>query len=210
MPDTSPPERFAEPYDEQLGAVLEARVTVVSFTFGLPDARAIDALHDNGTLVVITVTSEPEERAATSTGAVLLCAQGVEAGGHRASFLGATDDGLVGLVALVPRVVDASELPVVASGGIMDGRGVAASLALGAGAAQLGGAPRAPPVSADPIIRRQRPAPEYRSENAILDRRVGSGVAVVSPPVSRPGLCSLRPSHRSPAGNRHDATGALE
>jgi nitronate monooxygenase len=138
MPETAPPERFTEPYDEQLGAVLEARVAVVSFTFGLPDAGAIDALHDNGTLVMITVTSEPEGRAAASAGADLLCAQGAEAGGHRASFLGATDDGLVGLVALVPRVVDSTGLPVVASGGIMDGRGVAAALALGAGAVQLG------------------------------------------------------------------------
>lgn len=137
MPDEDPPARFQEDFDDQLQVIVDAKVPVVSFTFGLPQRDVINALHAEGAAVISTVTSEPEAMAAATLPLDALCAQGSEAGGHRGSFLG-DDDSPVGLMALVPRVVDRTDLPVVACGGLMDGRGVAAVLALGAGAAQLG------------------------------------------------------------------------
>ena len=137
MPDEEPPVRFQEDFDDQLQVIVDAKVPVVSFTFVLRRRDVIDALHAEGGVVISTVTSEAEAMAAATLPLDALCAQGSEAGGHRGSFLG-DDDGPVGLMALVPRVVDGTGLPVVASGGLMDGRGVAAVLALGAGAAQLG------------------------------------------------------------------------
>lgn len=136
--DEPPPTRFAEPFAEQLQAVLDGRVPVVSFTFGLPAPAVIDAVHASGALVVLTATSEAEGAAAVAAGADAICAQGTEAGGHRGTFIGDAADSLIGTMALVPRLVDTTGLPVLAAGGIMDGRGVAAALVLGAGAAQLG------------------------------------------------------------------------
>ncbi|HLG67541.1 MAG TPA: nitronate monooxygenase [Acidimicrobiales bacterium] len=138
LEEGDPPDHFAEPFDEQLAAVLEARVPLVSFTFGAPSRAVTDALHGAGSLVVATVTNVAEARAARDAGADVLCAQGAEAGGHRGTFAGDVATGLVGLAALVPDVADAAGLPVLAAGGIMDGRGVAAALALGAAGAQLG------------------------------------------------------------------------
>lgn len=137
MADEEPPDRFQENFADQLQEVLDAEVPVVSFTFGLPDREVIDALHDTGAVVMATVTSEAEARAAAALPLDALCAQGCEAGGHRGGFLEGQEE-LIGLMALIPRVVDNMSLPVVATGGVMDGRGVAAAIALGAAAVQLG------------------------------------------------------------------------
>lgn len=132
------PEKFAEDFDEQLAAVLEGRVPIVTSTFGtLPD-RALDQLQRAGTVVGGTATTPAEARALAGTGVDFLIAQGAEAGGHRASFVADSEDDLVGLVALVPAVREVSDLPLVAAGGMVDGVGVAAALVLGAGGAQLG------------------------------------------------------------------------
>jgi nitronate monooxygenase len=88
--------------------------------------------------VVGTATSVEEAAALEAAGVDAIVAQGSEAGGPRGAFLGAPESSLVGLIALVPQIVDRVELPVIASGGIMDGRGIAAALTLGAEAAQLG------------------------------------------------------------------------
>jgi nitronate monooxygenase len=85
-----------------------------------------------------TATTVAEAQAWEAVGADAICAQGSEAGAHRGTFLGDFEGSLVGTIALVPQVVDAVRVPVVAAGGIMDGRGIAASLMLGASAAQLG------------------------------------------------------------------------
>lgn len=138
LADAEPPKIFAEPFEDQLQAVIDARVPVVGFTFGIPDPAVVEAVRASGAQLLLTVTSLAEATAARAAGADFLCAQGAEAGGHRGTFIGETTDGLVGLIALVPQVIDATQLPVVAAGGIMDGRGIAAALALGAGAAQLG------------------------------------------------------------------------
>jgi nitronate monooxygenase len=89
-------------------------------------------------VLVGTATTVEEAVAVEASGADLVCAQGSEAGAHRGTFLAAAEQSLVGTLALVPQVCDAVGIPVVAAGGIMDGRGLAAVLGLGAGAAQLG------------------------------------------------------------------------
>ncbi|HEV7863921.1 MAG TPA: nitronate monooxygenase [Acidimicrobiia bacterium] len=129
---------WSEDFDAQLAVVIEQRVPVTSFTFGLLPAAAVAALHDAGSLLIGTATTVDEAVAVMASGADMVCAQGSEAGAHRGTFLGAAEQALIGTLALVPQVCDAVDVPVLAAGGIMDGRGVAAALGLGAGAAVLG------------------------------------------------------------------------
>lgn len=121
--------------DDQLTVLTEERPPVFSFTFGIPD---LAALEDAGGVVVGTATTVAEARALEQAGVDAIVAQGSEAGGHRGTFLGPFENALVGTMALVPQVVDAVSIPVLAAGGIMDGRGIAAALALGAEGAQIG------------------------------------------------------------------------
>ncbi|MSO96511.1 MAG: nitronate monooxygenase [Thermoleophilia bacterium] len=121
--------------EAQLQVAIDERVSMVTFAFGLPPAGAIEALHAVGAVVFGTANTVDEARAVAAAGADAVVAQGSEAGGHRA---GLDSEALVGLVALVPAVVDAVDVPVVAAGGIMDGRGIAAALMLGAEGVQLG------------------------------------------------------------------------
>jgi nitronate monooxygenase len=131
------PRHDDDAWDEKLALAEEARVAVVSFTFGCPDAATIERLHAAGAAVWVTVTTVAEARAAAAAGADALVVQGVEAGGHRGSFDDAAP-GDVGLLVLLQLVRAAVELPMVAAGGIATGAGIAAVLAAGAGAAQLG------------------------------------------------------------------------
>jgi nitronate monooxygenase len=129
----TPPERpAAVSLDDQIEVVIAERVPVFSFTFGIPPLGAVDAL------TIGTATTVAEAVALESAGVDAVVAQGYEAGGHRGTFLAPVDRSLIGTLALVPQVVDAVSIPVIASGGIMDGRGIAAALALGAQAVQLG------------------------------------------------------------------------
>jgi nitronate monooxygenase len=129
---------WAEDFDSQLAVLVEERVPVASFTFGLLPAAAMAALHEAGALVIGTATTVEEAVSLVAAGSDLVCTQGSEAGAHRGTFLVDYEEALIGTVALVPQVCDAVDVPVLAAGGIMDGRGVAAVLGLGAGAAQLG------------------------------------------------------------------------
>jgi nitronate monooxygenase len=124
--------------DSRLRAALEVRPAVVSFHFGLPDVAAVGALRDAGCRVISSATTVTEAVWLVEHGADAVIAQGAEAGGHRGSFLVPGDDGPVGTFALVPQVVDAVGVPVIAAGGIADGRGLAAALALGAAGVQVG------------------------------------------------------------------------
>jgi nitronate monooxygenase len=120
-------------WEAKLALMAELEVPVVSFTFGCPSRAVLDGLGETW----VTVTTPAEAREAAAAGADALVAQGVEAGGHRATF----DDsapGEIGLLALLQLVRAAVDLPLVATGGIATGRGVAAVLAAGAAAAQLG------------------------------------------------------------------------
>ena len=137
-PVPDPKEPFPSFDDDQLALVLDLRPRVVSFHFGLPSTAAIRRIKEAGCLVFSSATTVAEARALETQGADVVIAQGFEAGGHRGSFSGSAGAGLVGTIALVPQIVDAVRVPVVAAGGIADGRGLAAAFALGASGAQLG------------------------------------------------------------------------
>jgi nitronate monooxygenase len=124
-------------FEDKLALAREERVPVVAFTFGCPDAPVVSSLQDAGCAVWVTVTTPDEAIAAARAGADALVVQGIEAGGHRGSFESAAP-GDIGLLALLQLVRAVTELPLVATGGIATGRGVAAVLAAGAAAAQLG------------------------------------------------------------------------
>jgi nitronate monooxygenase len=124
-------------WEAKLALAAELAVPVLSFTFGCPPPDVVDRLHAAGSAVWVTVTTPAEAAEAARAGADALVVQGVEAGGHRGSF----DDGApgeIGLLALLQLVPAVTDLPLVATGGIATGRAVAAVLALGAAAAQLG------------------------------------------------------------------------
>ena len=127
-------------FDAKVGVLAEERVPVVSFTFALPPAAAVETLRAAGSELWATVTELSEARAAVALGVDALALQGVEAGGHRASFSdGGEGDGL-SVLALLRLVAAEVSLPLVAAGGITDGPAMAAMLAAGAVAVQLGSA----------------------------------------------------------------------
>lgn len=124
---------------EHIEIVLDAGVPVVSFALGDP-TRFVQRVHQAGAKVVAMVTTVEEAETVVAGGADVVVAQGSEAGGHRSTFEldRNSEAAAIGTLALVPQVVDAVEVPVVATGGIMDGRGIVAALALGAQGVQLG------------------------------------------------------------------------
>lgn len=136
----APPTSYAFDFKSQLAAVTRAAPPVASFTFGVLSKAEVSALREAGTYVVGTATTVAEARAWAEAGADGIWAQGLEAGGHRGTFLKPVSESLVGTFALVATIRAAVDLPVIAAGGIMDGRGVAAALALGASAAGMGSA----------------------------------------------------------------------
>jgi nitronate monooxygenase len=127
------------PFDtEMCAAVEELRPEVVSFHFGLPEPELLDRVKATGAVVFGNATSVEEARWLDSRGIDAIIAQGFEAGGHTGRFLGGDPAEAMGLFALAPQVRDAVSVPVIAAGGIGDGRGIAAAFMLGASAVQLG------------------------------------------------------------------------
>jgi len=138
LPPGQAPDKLAEDFSAQFEALLQARPPVASFTFGILERAEMDALKRAGIKVIGTATTVAEARAWEELGADAVCAQGAEAGGHRGTFIGEFEQAMIGSMALVPQVADAVRVPVIAAGGIMDGRGIAAALTLGAAGCQLG------------------------------------------------------------------------
>ena len=127
------------PFDDALcGLVEELRPEIVSFHFGLPPEPLMTRVKASGAKVISSATTVREAIWLEERGCDAIIAQGFEAGGHRGIFLDEHADRQVGTMALVPQMVDAVEVPVIAAGGIADARGIVAALALGASAVQIG------------------------------------------------------------------------
>lgn len=126
------------PFEEQLAVIIEEQVPVFSSTFGVPPKAVVEILKERGVIVIGTATTVREAVELEENDVDVIVGQGSEAGGHRGTFDGAYETAMVGTMALIPQLVDHVRVPVVASGGIMDGRGAAASLVLGADGVQMG------------------------------------------------------------------------
>jgi nitronate monooxygenase len=138
LPPPVLPAMPASPFDAQLEAVLESRPPVFSFTFGVPSPAQIAALRARGIAVVGTATTTEEARRLVQAGVDAIVAQGAEAGAHRGTFAAPFEDSMVPLATLMREIGASVALPVIASGGLMDGGDVARALRLGAAAVQLG------------------------------------------------------------------------
>ena len=129
------------PFDDAYcGIVEEVKPEVVSFHFGLPEESLLERVRATGAVVLGCATSVAEATYLQHRGVDAIIAQGFEAGGHIGRFLSDDPDEALGLFALVPQIVDSVDVPVIAAGAISDGRGVAAAMALGASAVQVGSA----------------------------------------------------------------------
>src|SRR6195256_2705334 len=126
--------------DEMCDLVVEFHPEVVSFHFGLPEQKMVRRVRDTGAKIVSSATSVDEARWLEDRGCDAIVAQGYEAGGHRGNFLSKDVSTQSGTIALVPQVVDAVKVPVIAAGGISDARGIVAAFALGAAGVQIGSA----------------------------------------------------------------------
>lgn len=182
--EATPPQTLRDIYrsfrvdDAMLAMLLEERPAVVSFHFGLPDAARIAALKAVGAVLLATATSPEEGRRAVAVGIDMVVAQGVEAGGHRGVF-DPSDDPRFATLPLTRLLATQSDVPVIAAGGIMDGAGIAAALALGAAGAQLGTAFIACPESAaGPAYRAALAGPdaERTRVSAVLSGRPARGL----------------------------------
>ena len=131
-------EAKSQDFEAQVAAALDALAPVLSFTFGIPPAEVLTECRKRGIKTVGTATTPEEAVALEDRGLDLIVASGFEGGGHRGSFLRSATDSFIGTVSLIPQVVDAVRVPVIAAGGIADARGIVAALALGAEGVQIG------------------------------------------------------------------------
>ena len=132
------PSKWCEDFAAQFGTLIALRPAVVSFTFGILEAAQVERLHAAGILAIGTVTTVEEALAWQAIGADAVVASGIEAGGHRGTFLGPQEDATLSAAELWPAVVAAVQIPVIAAGGIMTGADIKRALALGARAVQMG------------------------------------------------------------------------
>jgi nitronate monooxygenase len=138
VPRPQPPTQYAQRYDEQIDAILEARPPVFSFVFGVPTRAVLEACRAREIATIGAATSIAEAQALEAAGVDAIVATGFEAGGHRPSFLASAEASLMGTFVLTQLVSARVRTPVIAAGGIVDQRGIAAAHALGAQGAQLG------------------------------------------------------------------------
>lgn len=144
-----------DPFAEQFEAVLEARPEIFSFTFGIPSPEAMKRLKQKGIPGIGTATTVEEARSLEKAGVAAVVAQGAEAGAHRGTFLASFESSMIPTLDLVRTIRAAVSVPVIASGGLMDGRDIARAFALGASAAQLGTAFLTCPEAGTPEAYRQ-------------------------------------------------------
>ncbi len=149
------PATFAHRYEDQLAALLDVAPPVVSFVMGAPDPETVRDAARRGIRTIGTATTVDEAVALEAVGVDAIVASGSDAGGHRGSFLRPVEASLVGTMSLVPQVASAVRVPVIAAGGVADGRGIVASLALGAQGVQVGSAFLATPESGAPEVHKR-------------------------------------------------------
>ncbi|ANY15244.1 NAD(P)H-dependent flavin oxidoreductase [Bordetella pseudohinzii] len=196
----APPAALKEIYtsfqtdEEMLQMLLETRPAVVSLHFGLPARKKLDALRAAGIYLMATATQPDEARRIAEAGVDAIVAQGIEAGGHRGTFDDTPRDERLGTLALTRLLAARLQRPVIAAGGIMDGGGIAAALALGAQAAQLGTAfISCPESSADAAYRQALLGHEHvataftraisgRLARSVVNRFTEFGEAAGTPP----------------------------
>ncbi|WP_277680001.1 NAD(P)H-dependent flavin oxidoreductase [Gracilibacillus dipsosauri] len=128
----------SDTFTEQIKVIMEEKVPICSFTFGIPSREVIAELKQSNIILIGTATTVTEAMENQKAGMDMVVVQGSEAGGHRGSFINGAQENLVGLMSLIPQVVDNISIPIVAAGGIMDGRGLMASICLGAMGVQMG------------------------------------------------------------------------
>ncbi|AJY75526.1 NAD(P)H-dependent flavin oxidoreductase [Paenibacillus beijingensis] len=169
-------QKISDSFEEQVQVLLEENIPVFSFTFGIPPQDVIQAMKQRGTVVIGTATTVEEAKQLEVAGVDAIVAQGSEAGGHRGTFLNNIVDSQIGTLALVPQIVDHVSIPVIASGGIMDGRGLVASLTLGAAAVQMGTAFLACPESGAHAAHKQKILSE-NEDTTVITRAYSGKVA---------------------------------
>ncbi len=125
-------------FEEQVRVLIDAKVPAFSFIYGIPPKEILDECRALGIVIIGTATTPDEAIELQKANVDVIAASGFEAGGHRGSFLRASEDSLIGTFSLVPQVVDVVSVPVVAAGGIADARGIVAAFALGAEGVQIG------------------------------------------------------------------------
>lgn len=155
LPDPASPRLKPDPFPEQLEAVLDAQPPIFSFTFGIPDPDAMSRLKKRGIFTLGTATTVAEARLLADAGVDAVVAQGAESGAHRGTFAGPFESSMVPTLELVSAIAAAVDQPVIASGGLMDGRDIARAMAAGASAASLGTAFLVSTESAAPQAHKQ-------------------------------------------------------
>jgi nitronate monooxygenase len=136
VPPINPP--YTPSFEEQIDLILEEKVKVFSFTFGIPNKHQIENFKNNNVILIGTATTLKEAKLLEEFGIDAVVAQGSEAGGHRGTFIGKSEDALNPVTSLVPLLLDYIKIPVIAAGGIMDAKGIIESFTLGAAAVQMG------------------------------------------------------------------------
>ncbi|HOF52037.1 MAG TPA: DUF561 domain-containing protein, partial [Rhodoferax sp.] len=168
------------PFSEETAALVEAfRPAVVSFHFGLPHTDLLQRVKAWGAKVLSSATTVEEALWLQEHGADAIIAQGLEAGGHRGMFLSDNITTQVGTFALLPQIVQAVNLPVIAAGGIADARGVAAAMALGASAVQVGTAYMLCPEATTSALHRaalQSPVAQHTALTNLFTGRPARGI----------------------------------
>jgi len=156
------------PFDETFCVLVEdVRPKVVSFHFGLPRGDLLERVRRTGAVILSSATTVAEARFLAEKGVDAIIAQGVESGGHRGMFLSTDVAAQIGTFALVPQIVDAVSVPVIAAGGIADGRGIAAAFALGAAGVQIGTAYLYTPEARISLLHREA-LRSARDEDSVL------------------------------------------
>ena len=169
-PEAVPQLPSRAPFDDAMCTLMEElRPAVVSFHFGLPGPRLLNRIKATGATILSSATTVEEARWLENEGADAVIAQGYEAGGHRGMFLSSDLETQVGTFALVPQVVDAVHVPVIATGGIADARGIVAAFALGASAVQIGTAYLQCPEAKISAVHRAALASAYDNDTVLTN-----------------------------------------